>query len=335
MPKKRDKTRPRPANLSPEEHARRDRIRESVNRWRNAPPGMSPAMADAFKTRIKAGKTIRDLTSPPAGGLPMVSTGRFRKHCELNPEWGAEVRKLSWANFAKKSRASSWRAAATKVICTKGLHRMEGDNVMITHQGRRRHCLACWRQRAKNPPIHSIIPVLDLIKEKLRSGKSIGEIMHGKPTGGGKIDRSLILAQPNVFSHFRRLNPDFDQFVREHTRDSNAVGQQIRWKRVFTQRRTQAARDERNDYQKIRDLIPAGNPHRDDIVARIFEDILSGALKREDAPARAKVYVKEMNDLFPTKYRKFGDAPLYSLDAPVYEDGSATRGDMVSDNLWS
>ena len=30
--------------------------------WRNAPPGMPPAMADEFLARLKAGSTVRKLT---------------------------------------------------------------------------------------------------------------------------------------------------------------------------------------------------------------------------------------------------------------------------------
>jgi hypothetical protein len=38
--------------------------------------------------------------------------------------------------------------------------------------------------------------------------------------------------------------------------------------------------------------------------------------------------------MFPTKYAKFGNAPLVSLDATLYEDGTTTRGDTVSEGLW-
>jgi hypothetical protein len=77
-----------------------------------------------------------------------------------------------------------------------------------------------------------------------------------------------------------------------------------------------------------------GDSSRDDIVARIFEDLLSGSLKREEVPARVKVYVIEFDKLFPTKYAKFGDSPLVSLDEVLFEDGTSTRGDTVSRGLW-
>ena len=47
-----------------------------------------------------------------------------------------------------------------------------------------------------------------------------------------------------------------------------------------------------------------------------------------------KVYIAELNKLYPTQYRKFGDSLLVSLDEVLFEDGSTTRGDTVSRGLW-
>jgi hypothetical protein len=129
--------------------SRADKCRAGTLRWLNMPPGIPPEMAVDFMARIVAGETIRDLTNPvptvdPAAPYvpPMVSADRLRKHCELNPEWGAEVRKLSWANFARKSCESSHMRRRTAAMCQKGLHPMTGDNVMISHKENRRQ----WRQ---------------------------------------------------------------------------------------------------------------------------------------------------------------------------------------------
>jgi hypothetical protein len=75
-------------------------------------------------------------------------------------------------------------------------------------------------------------------------------------------------------------------------------------------------------------------PERRAIVGHIFEDVLSGALMRADVPTRVRKYIAEFNREFPTKYRKFGDADLLSLDEVMFEDGTATRGDNVSQSLW-
>lgn len=175
-----------------------------------------------------------------------------------------------------------------------------------------------------------LLAVVDVIKEKIVRGASISEITQGWPTGGGERNSSLILAPPNKFASLRRTNPEFDQFIRERIKGNNSRGQRIRHTRV----RTAAVRDDNNDYYKIRDLIPESNPNRDDIVARIFEDLLGGTLKREDVPARVGVYIAELNKLYPTKYAKFGNSRLVSLDEVMFEDGSTTMGDTVSRGLW-
>jgi hypothetical protein len=75
-------------------------------------------------------------------------------------------------------------------------------------------------------------------------------------------------------------------------------------------------------------------PDKDDVVSAVFEDLLTGALKREDVKARLQTYIVANNRLFPTKYAKFGNSPLFSLDEVMFEDGSMTRGDTVSRGLW-
>jgi hypothetical protein len=304
-----------------------DKHRAAWARWVGMPSGLTPELASKFMLNLHGGKTIKDMTSN--GEHHICSYARFEKHCQLNPEWGAEARKTSKASFIAKEKAGNLKKLATQEFCLKGLHRMAPDNVMM-HKGRR-NCLACWRYAFKNPPTHTILPVLDQIKDKLRRGISLGEITNGKVTGGGgKVDRSLVLVRSNVLYRFRELNPDFDQFVRQATSKSNSGRQLIRQTRVHSA----TVRDDNNEYYKIRGMIPEGNPHRDDIVARIFEDMLSGSRSRKDVPARVKVYVAEFNKLFPTKYAKFGNSPLVSLDEVLFDDGTATRGDTVSRGLW-
>jgi hypothetical protein len=50
--------------------------------------------------------------------------------------------------------------------------------------------------------------------------------------------------------------------------------------------------------------------------------------------ARVRAYIAAHDRMFPTKYAKFGDGPLVSLDEVMFEDGSTTRGDNVSRGLW-
>jgi hypothetical protein len=69
-------------------------------------------------------------------------------------------------------------------------------------------------------------------------------------------------------------------------------------------------------------------------VQTIFEDLLSGLLKLEDVRSRVSEYVTAQDRMFPTKFAKFGNDPLVSLDEVLFEDGSTTRGDTVSRGLW-
>jgi hypothetical protein len=162
------------------------------------------------------------------------------------------------------------------------------------------------------------------------------EWRHDKSNYPRKSDRrgcknpSLRIVDASALARYRRENPEFDQFVKRAVVGNTARGQKIRYSRV----RTAAVRDNNNDYYKIRAMIPEQNPHRDDIVARIFEDLLIGSLKRDEVSARVKDYIAELNKLYPTKYPKFGNSQLLSLDEVMFDDGSTTRGDTVSRGLW-
>jgi hypothetical protein len=302
-----------------------DKCRAAELKWRGAPPGMSPEMADEFRAKLKAGSTVRKLT---AGGKKLgpafVPWGRFKKHCELHPEWASEAWRISKINcsLGKGSRLRNL------THCRNG-HSFEEAFVRIYRGWTIRACKICESLRRNQGGI--IKPeVLTTVKTALQNGATINQIIHGNPAGGGEKDRSLRIVDASALARYRREDPDFDRFVIEVTKGNLSRGQKIRWTRV----RTSSARDNNNEYYKIRAMIPEKNPHRDDIVARIFEDLLGGSLKRDEVPARVKVYIAELNRLYPTKYAKFGDSQLVSLDEVLFEDGTTTRGDNVSRGLW-
>ena len=93
-------------------------------------------------------------------------------------------------------------------------------------------------------------------------------------------------------------------------------------------------REQNNDYYKILALLPTNFPDKDDVVSAIFEDLLTGTLRREDVRGRVRAYVTAHNRMYPTKYAKFGNSPLVSLDEVLFDDGTTTRGDTVSRGLW-
>ena len=68
--------------------------------------------------------------------------------------------------------------------------------------------------------------------------------------------------------------------------DNNSVGQKIRFARRRTHQQTSAACDQTNDYYKIRAMLPANFPDKDDLNNSIFVDLLTGSLQREEVRAR-------------------------------------------------
>jgi hypothetical protein len=302
-----------------------DKHRVAELKWRGKPPGIPPEMAVEFMEKLKAGSTVRKLT---AGGKilgpAMVSFDRFKEHCELNPRWAAEARRISDAN----GRRGKGVLLRQRTHCKNG-HSLKDAFVRQYRGWTIRACKICESIRRNRGGI--ITPeVITAVRNALDRGVTINQIMHGRPAGGGAVNPSLRIVDAAALARYRRENPDFHRYVIEATKGNQSRGLRIRWTRV----RTSSVRDDNNEYYKIRDMIPEKNPHRDDIVARIFEDLLGGSLKRDEVPARVKVYISELNKLYPTKYAKFGDARLVSLDEVLYDSGTATRGDTVSRGLW-
>jgi hypothetical protein len=68
-------------------------------------------------------------------------------------------------------------------------------------------------------------------------------------------------------------------------KEANSRGQRLRWLRI----RNEAIREQNHDYYKIRATLPVNYPDKDAVISLIIEDLLTGAINREDVgPARAK-----------------------------------------------
>jgi hypothetical protein len=116
------------------------------------------------------------------------------------------------------------------------------------------------------------------------------------------------------------------------TANNNSKAQLRRWRPL--EERTRIIRDQNNDYRKILAMLPANFPDKDDVISDIFEALSNGSLQRTDVGARVKHYVTAHYRMFPTNFAKFGDARLVSLDEVLFEGGTMTRGDNVSQSLW-
>jgi len=56
-------------------------------------------------------------------------------------------------------------------------------------------------------------------------------------------------------------------------------------------------------------MLPAGLPDKDDVVSAVFEDLLTGALKREDLKARLQSYIVAHNRMFRRSTQNSETAP--------------------------
>jgi hypothetical protein len=184
----------------------------------------------------------------------------------------------------------------------------------------KRDCRTCWGIRSRRASV--IKPEIAKKVEVL--------LLRGVPTSRFTKPGPAYLVQHKVFTRFRLENSYINGLVAKNRIDAIRRGQQLR----RLQDKNEGIREQNNDYFRIRAMLPAGFPDKDDVVSDIFEAILEGSLKREDVRVRVQNYITAHNRMFPTKYAKFGDSPLVSLDEVLFEDGSTTRGDTVSRGLW-
>jgi hypothetical protein len=200
--------------------------------------------------------------------------------------------------------------------CRASLHLMTEANFYFDGTHGRRRCIACRRASSAKAPLMSA-EVAERVKQALQRGASLSQVAHGRPVGGGKRNRNLYITSFKIIKRYRRENPDFDRFVTMAIADSPSVAQRMRHLR----KQNEAKREEINDYYTIRAMLPANFPGKDDVVSDIFEDLLNGTLKRENVKTRAQTYIAAYNRLYPTKYAKFGDSQLVSLDEVLFEGG--------------
>jgi hypothetical protein len=271
---------------------------------------MSDAKAQRVLLGLRAGLTLRLVGERPQ---------RFKDYCDSHPEFALEARPLEAANARTAYlRKGAW--IREKTHCVNGHSFAEHARVAVHKGWVTRQCRACQRLRYLRGG--AISPeTLAKVTERIKRGAPLTSCT--KP-GPGYLVWWPALAKA------RRDNPAFGEFVAAAIAGSNARGQLRRYQRE----RNAQKREDANDYHKILAMLPAGFPHKDDVVSAIFEDFLTKKLKRDDVRARVASYITAYNRTYPTKFAKFGDSPLVSLDEVMFEDGSTTRGDTVSRTLW-
>jgi hypothetical protein len=161
--------------------------------------------------------------------------------------------------------------------------------------------------------------VLQKVTAQIIAGSSINNFTKSGPN---------YLVKFSTFARCRRENPEFDRLVTEAISD-----------RVYRAAPAVAAgtfRYEWNpgDLQAISAMLPNQFPGKDDVVQSIFLALVEGRLDRCQVERHLRRFVREYNRQHPTRYAKFGNSRLLSLDEVIYDDGTATRGDTVSCGLW-
>ena len=272
---------------------------------------MTDSKAMRILPGLRAGLTLRQLGEVPR---------RFECYCDAHPEYTRDARPLEAAN-AEAARLRKGAHIRNKTHCING-HLFAKHGRVAIHKGwKTRQCRACETMRSSRGGV--IRPeVLEKVTARIVAGASLSSFVTAGKAG--------YLVGFSTLARYRRENPDFDRFVIDASKDNNIKGQKLRWQRV----RNASVRDQNNDYYRIRAMLPESFPDKDDVIGAIFEDLLSGNVRREDIRTHIKKYIAAYNRMFPTMFAKFGNAKLVSLDAKLYEDGATTLGDMVSRGLW-
>jgi hypothetical protein len=289
----------------------------SLEWWRNAPPGMSPAMAEECMAKLKAGSTVRKLTLGLRQiGPGLVTIGRFNKHCELHPEWAAEAWRISKAN-TKAARSARFRALTH---CKHG-HPLSGDNLYsyVSHGRHERKCLTCNKRLAEFGRRMSEEQARRVV-EALNGGNTIAEITK---TGPSYIlnNRALLL--------FRQKHPKFDRLViRLSTANAKVHFAEAGARRAQVHRAPSIADHGVDIFLLIRSAVPTTLPAqiRDDVIGVMALEVVEGKLRPTDIQRRVREYVA-------LQFRQFSKYGPASLDARLSEDGNATLLDRLSTDV--
>jgi hypothetical protein len=275
-----------------------------------APPGLSEGKAARMMVALRGGGTLNKFGA---------RAPRLEAYFLAHPEYAREARPLIEAN----AKAAHLRKGAHMRELTHCKHGHSLADAYVVHQRNgyiKRNCRTCWKMCADRAVISP--EVAKKVEALLRRGAPISSFTTAKSKS--------YLVRHNTFTRYRLENPQINELFLQNQKSANSRGQVLRYLRA----KNVVKREENNDYHKLRAMLPPHFPDKDDVVSAIFEDLLTGKLKHEDIKARVQAYITAHNRMFPTKYAKFGNSPLVSLDEMMFNDGSMTRGDTISRGLW-
>jgi hypothetical protein len=295
----------------------------TINARERSPNGnsryMTQKQAAAVLDALQAGSTVAKITSGKRCKA-VISSSKYRMHSQRYSDWAAKIEPLEERNrlaadFLKGS------AKRDRTHCPRG-HLMPTTSKFWN--GRRyRHCTTCRKER----DLLGVMPKPDVIKKVralLLEKNSISSFTKGGRPG-------FLLSHRNL-THLRRARPEFDLLITETIKGSNFRAQAQRYAHQKFINGGPAVQS--RYYREIVSMVPRFLRDHDDIVSNIFKALLDGSLRHDQIKARISLFVTEQNRIFPTKFAKFGNSPLVSLDEVLFEDGSTTRGDTVFQSLW-
>jgi hypothetical protein len=284
------------------------------------PKTMTKERAAAAMSALLAGRSRRSITTGDRFGTSIATPTAFRNYCSANPEYAEEANKL----IEKNNIASNIRKGdrfKNRTHCKHGHSLRDAYSFVRSSDGYRvTQCATCQK-------IKIGAPINPEIKEKVEALIKKGQPFASFVTGG-KPGR---LISHKTLVRWRNEDKGFNRLIEIHA----ALRLQKKIERRVLTRKRGIVREQTNDYHRIRAMVGEYFPGRDDVISNIFEALLNKTLQRADIPADIKRLKAEHNRLYPTKYRKFGDAKLISLDELVFEDGATTIGDQVSRGLWA
>jgi hypothetical protein len=81
-------------------------------------------------------------------------------------------------------------------------------------------------------------------------------------------------------------------------------------------------------------MLPDSFPDKKDVLQSIFLALIEGQLDRSQVRKHLRQFVSGYRRQHPTKFAKFGNSLLVSLDEVLFDGGTTTRCDTVSRGLW-
>ncbi|OSJ22122.1 hypothetical protein BSZ19_46895 [Bradyrhizobium japonicum] len=296
----------------------------------NVPPGMTPELADEFMRRLKTGETLRKITSGDKRcGPALVTPQRFKKHCELHPEWAIEALRLAKANeeaAAHVRKTITWRLAIQRSAdkrraaerCKNGHIRRLDNTFYEQHLGYLvRRCKDCLKARRQLR-----MPSAQQVRTSIASLHEGGTLSSGTSQVQQAM-RNFIRANPKIGARLRNLS------------DKNASAHRSAAQRA--RRRLSASSLMQNNGEDAYEAVRWATAHvpedeRDDVMSRMFVAIGEGRLRLSEARSRVGEFLKDQR----RRPRVYGEA-RFSLDSPLNDDSGMTWLDTKTDadRLWA